>query len=115
MKTTIALIAAFLVYFIAGIAVTLLIGPFDVYALASLVLLVPYGVFLYSCRKGKAWAYLGSSILSVVLIIAIPLNASTETWTQTTPFLNSMSTIAAVLFGLLAMEGYRSYVELKKS
>ena len=115
MKTTVALIVAFLVYFVAGSAVAVATGPFDIYASASFVLLIPYGAFLYFCRKGKSWAYLASSILSVFLIIVIPINASLETWAQTTPYLNSMATIAVVLFGLLSVEGFRSYLQLKKA
>ena len=114
-KATIALIITFMVYFVVGIIVTLLTGPLDIYALASLVFLIPFGVLLYFCRERKSQAYIGDSILGIILIAAIPLNASYETWQQTTPFLMSMSTIGAVLLALMALEGFKAYVELKKS
>lgn len=113
MKATVALIISFMIFFVVSIIATLLTGPLDIYAVLSLVFLIPYGVLLYFCRKRRPWAYIGTSIVGIFLIVAIPVSASLETWQQTTPLLTSESTIMAILLALSTLEGFKAYLESK--
>src|SRR2546426_12002118 len=69
MKATLALDLSLVVFLVVGIAATLATGPVDFYAAISLVFAIPYLLFVYFGWKGRAWAYLGSSVLSAALIV----------------------------------------------
>ena len=113
MKATTALIAVFIVFLLASLGLSFATGPVDIYAVGSLVFMIPFGALYYFCRKMKMWAYLATASLSVILAIVIPVSASYETWEQTTPALNALGNMALVLFALMALEGFKSYIQLK--
>lgn len=110
MKATIALIIAFMVFMVVSIVGTLLVGSFDIYAVLSLVLLVPYFILLVFCRRGRGWAYLGSAILSILLLALIPLSLEPEL----SPLIMWSTTLATLIFVLMALEGFKAYTEAKK-
>jgi len=110
MKAAAALIVSFMVFLVAGIAGTFLNGPFDIFAAASLAFLVPYGLLLVFCLRGKSWAYVGSALLSVILILVTAFTFDQKM----SPLLLWETMVSTLLFALIALESFKSFVELKK-
>ncbi len=111
MKSALALMAAWILFLLVGVGLALLSGPFDIYAAASLIFAVPYLVFLYFGLKARRWAYLGSVILSVIVII---LTAFTFQPNMSAILLWETS-LATLLSALVAVEGFKGYLELGSS
>ena len=107
MKSALVLMAAWILFLLAGVGSALLSGPFDIYAAASLIFALPYLVFLYFGLKARRWAYIGSAILSVIVIILTALsvqpNMSAILWE---------TSLATLLSALVAVEGFKGYLEL---
>ena len=108
MKTTLALIISWMVFLIVGAAVALVSGPFDIFIVASLVILLSYGALFWLCRKRKKWGYLGNSVLGVALIAA----TSATIDKNTTPPLLWVTVLSTVILSLIAVEGFKGYLEL---
>ena len=115
MKATMGLIISFIIFFVVITVPFLLTNPFDIGAFASLLLVVPYSVFLAFCWKRKPWAYLASMILAIILLVGIPLSLIGE---QQMPALSPLSTwellVATVLSMLIALESFKAYTETKR-
>ncbi len=104
--------AAWILFLLAVAVSTLLSGPFDIYAVASLILALPYLVFLYFGLKAKRWTYLGSSVLSVIVIFLIGLTFQLSYY-QSIPGIYLWETILATLLSaFVAVEGFKGYLEL---
>ena len=110
MKAALGLIASFMIFLIVGGVSALLTGPFDIYILASFIVLVPYAVFFYFGWKGKRWAYLGSAGLCVVLIAVTP----TAVTPDITPLLIWETAFSTMLLTLICLEGFKGYLQLAK-
>jgi len=57
MKASVALIFSWMVFSVVGTLFTIVIGPFDIYAVASLLFLIPYGLlgfFLLEEKRSNA-------------------------------------------------------------
>ena len=108
MKSALVLMAAWILFLIAGVGAALLSGPFDIYAAASLIFALPYIFFLYFGLKARRWAYMGSVILSVIVII---LTAVTFQPNMSAIFLWE-TFLATLLSALVAVEGFKGYLEL---
>ena len=108
------LIISFIIFFVVITVPFLLTHPFDIGAFASLLLVVPYSVFLAVGWKRRPWAYLASMILAMILLVGIPLSLIGE---QQMPALSPLSTwellVATVLSMLIALEGFKAYTETK--
>jgi hypothetical protein len=111
MKSALGLMAAWILFLVAGIVSTLFSGPFDIYAAASLIFALPYLVFLYFGMKPKRWAYLGSSVLSVIVLVLTGL-FFTFLSSGVLPIYLWESFLATLLSALLAVEGFKGYLEL---
>lgn len=107
MKSSIALMAAWIVYLVASITLSLATGPFDVYAAGSMFFAVPYLVFIYFGLKGKPWAFLWSSIISSALIVVIAFTIQADM----PMFLVWLTVLATVLLALMAMEGFKGSLQ----
>ena len=100
----------FVVYLVVSIGFTLLAGPSDVYALASLVFAVIFAVLVWMCWRGKPLAFLGSSALGLVLLFAIPVTFSGSD----PPLVVWEASLAATILFVVVLEGIVSYAELKR-
>ena len=108
MKTTLALTISWMVFLIVEAAVALVSVPFDIFIVLSLVILLPYGALFWLCRKRKRWAYLGNSVLGVVLIGA----TSATIDKNTAPPLLWVTVLSTLLLTMTAIEGFKGYLEL---
>ncbi len=100
--------AAWILFLIAVAVSTLPAGLFDIYAVASLIFALPYLVFFYLGLKANRWAYLGSSVLSVIVIFLTGL-----TFQLGVPGIFVWESILATLLSaLVAVEGFKGYLEL---
>ncbi len=109
-RATMAMIVSFTVFLVVGAAVALITGPVDIYTLSSLILLVPLVTLLYFAMKRKAWAYVGSMILGIFVVAAIPASIGNEM----SPILIWGTGLATILGVLIALESFKAYAELKK-
>ena len=108
MKSALALMAAWIIFLLAGVGSSLVSGPFDIYAAASLIFALPYVAFLYFGLKARRWAYMGSVILSVVVIILTALTFQPNM----SAILVWETSLASLLSALVAVEGFKGYLEL---
>ena len=109
MKATLALTVSWIVFLVAEPVGTLASGTTDIYTTLSLVVAIPYAAFLYFGWKRKAWAYLGSSALSTILIIAVPFSIRSED----SNLLVWYSLFSSLLLALIALESFKSYLQSK--
>ena len=107
MKSALGLMAASILFLVAGVVSTLFSG-LDIYAAGYLIFVFPYLVFLYFGLKAKRWAYLGSSVLSVIVIF---LTGLTFQLGVSGIFVWELF-LATLLSALLAVEGFKGYLEL---
>jgi len=111
MKATVALILAFIVFLVLGSIATLLFGPFDIYIALSLLVIIPFALLSVACWKRKRWGFAGSGILALILVVATPAALGPET----TPLLLWETTVSTLLLVLIALEGFKAYLESKKT
>ena len=109
MKSALALMVSWIVFLVVGIAITLAYGPADIFAVLSLIIVIPYLVFFYYGRKGKSWAYLGSSALAVVLVIATAAAIQPDM----SDILIWETVVSTILLVLVAVEGFKGYLDTK--
>ena len=112
MKAVVALIISWMIFLVAGIGFTLIVGPFDIYAVASLLFLIPYGLLAFFSWKRRVFAYLGNTVLSVVLLLVIPTTMGQE---QMPPILVWETNLATILLALMALQSFKAYLESKTS
>jgi hypothetical protein len=112
MKSALGLMSAWILFLAAGIVSTLFAGLFDIYAAASLIFALPYLVFLYFGMKAKRWAYLGSSVLSVIVLSVIGLTFQLEFYSGIPGIYLWEAFLATLLSALIAVEGFKGYLEL---
>ena len=110
MKASLGLIVSWMVFLIVGGAGSLLTGAFDIYILASFIILVPYAVFFWFGRKRKRWAYLGSAALGAILVAVTP----TTVTPNMTPLLIWETVFSTILLTLICLEGFKGYLQLAK-
>jgi len=113
-KATIAVMIAFVIFLVGGVAGTLLFGPWDPYAAASLLFALLTGILIWFAWKGKPWALLGAILLGAFVAVAsVP-----TPWTLSEPVPAVLlwgTTMATVLGLLMALEGFKAYSELKEA
>ncbi len=107
MKATLALIASWIVFLIAGSVIALATGPFDIYIVASLVIAVPFAVLFWFCWNRKRWAYLGSAVLGVVLVLVTP----TAIDASISPLLLWQTMFSTLLLTLVSLEAFKAYLQ----
>ncbi len=107
MKATLALIASWIVFLVTGSAIALATGPFDIYIVASLVIAVPFAVLFWFGWNRKRWAYLGSTVLGVVLVLVTP----TAIDTSISPLLLWETMFSTLLLTLVSLEAFKAYLE----
>ncbi len=105
MKSALALMIAWVIFLVVGIALAVVSGPVDVFALLSLAFAIPYLVFFYFGLKVRPWAYLGAAVLSVIVILLIPFALPSEI------VLLWESMMAALLSALVAVESFKGYLQ----
>ncbi len=99
----------FIIYLLVGIGFTLVVGPYDVYATASLVFVVVFAGLVWMCWRGKPMAFLASAALSVALIFVI---AATFTPNEA-PVLVWETALGTIILVIISLEGVVAYAELK--
>ena len=107
MKTTVLLVLAVFANFLAIAIASVYNGMFDIYALASLAVLVPYGVLGWLAWRRRPFAFLGIAVVSFVLIIATTMTIGP----QVSPLDVWLTTLTTILFAFLTVEGTKSYLE----
>jgi len=118
MKTAVALLYVFIVAIVGALAVTLLSvsSSVQIIAVVSVTpILVLSVIFVYFCRKGKAWSFAGASILGALGVI-LRVVVSTEPNLEVGGGLPAGVTALYIVIGaLVALKNYESFTELKKS
>jgi len=118
MRTTITLLEVFVIAVVLAFVVTVASGTLEMQVLAA-GLIIPIillsVVFIKYCRLRKVWSFAGASILGV-LGVALRVVVSTQ------PNLNvggglpvGVTVVYIVLGSLLALKGYESVLELRKT
>ena len=110
MKGAIGLMISFILFLVVGAAVALLTGPMDIYILLSMIFPVLYIILIFFCWKRKPWAYLGSMILGIFVVVAVPASIGSEM----SPLLIWETSFATILSVLIALESFKAYSESKK-
>ena len=99
---------AWILFLVVSTALSLLTGPADIYVASGIAVVIPYAVLLYFGLKTKPWAYLGISILSILLFLAVPLTIQ-----EGMKELLWLSVVSTILLLLLALEGYKGYLQFE--
>ncbi len=115
MKATGWLIVSFIIYFVStGIADSLRRGVWDVGILLSFVVFLPVLLVLLAfCRKGRHWAYLGTVIFGLFIVVATGASALGNFEPEFSAWTAWGSMLADVLSILMALEGFKAYTESK--
>lgn len=109
-KSLVALDIALVVYLTGIDVASLPSGGADAYTFASFAFTFVYVILAYFGLKAKAWAYVGSSVLSVILIGATAFSIPPGTsalWIW-------YATVSTILFSLIALEGSKGYLQSKE-
>ncbi|MDX1535005.1 MAG: hypothetical protein R3291_05240 [Thermoplasmata archaeon] len=117
MKAVLALEVIFVI-FVAVISSPLPTGSVNPFAVAWLALTIPYLVLLYFGWRGEGWAFLGSSLISVALIVFIGSNMhGTEAAVRgaLTPAEVWTLALALILLSLISLEGFKGYLQSKSA
>lgn len=118
MKTAIGLLEVFIVAIVVALAVTISSVSLNVQlvALASVTpILILAFVFLYYCRKRKAWSFAGAGILGAIGV-ALRVIISTEPTLEVGGGLPVGVTVLYIVLGvLLSLKSYESFLELTQS
>ena len=118
MKTAVTLLYVFIIAIVGALAVTLLSvsSSVQIIAVVSVTpILVLSVIFVYFCRKGKAWSFAGASILGALGVI-LRVVVSTEPNLEVGGGLPAGVTALYIVIGaLVALKNYESFTELKKS
>ena len=109
MKSALALMLSWVIFLLVGTAFALAYGPADIFVVLSLIVAIPYLVFFYYGRRGRSWAYLGSSALSVALVVATA--ASIQSGMP--DILIWEAALSTILSTLIAVEGFKGYLDSK--
>ena len=117
MKATGWLIISFLVYFVVtGVADVLRRGVWDIGILLSFVIFLPVLLALFVfVRKRRPWAYLGTVIFGLLIVVTTGANALGNFDIEFTSWTTWGSMLANVLSILMALEGFKSYVEARSA
>jgi hypothetical protein len=116
MKTAIALLYIFTAAIIAAFIITEISVPPNVQALAvgfitPLVILSVF--FIFYCRKGKAWSFVGATILGAVGVL-LRVIVSTQPNLEVGGGLPVGLTVLYIVLGaLVSLKSYESWLELK--
>lgn len=111
-KATITLLEIFILAIIAALfGVPSAVQPL---ALAIVTPFIILGiVFVYYCRKGREWSYIGAMILGIAGII-LRLIISTQPNLEPTGGLPVAVTVIYIVLGLLlSLKGYESVLEMR--
>jgi hypothetical protein len=118
MRTAITLLEVFVIAVVLAFAVTIASGTLEMQALAA-GLIIPIillsVVFIKYCKLRRVWSFAGASILGV-------LGVTLRVVVSTQPNLNvgdglpvGVTVVYIVLGSLLALKGYESVLELRKT
>jgi len=118
MKTAVTLLYVFIIAIVGALVVTLssVSSNVQIIAVVSVTpILVLSAIFVYFCRKGKAWSFAGASILGALGVI-LRVVVSTEPNLEVGGGLPAGVTALYIVIGaLVALKNYESFTELKKS
>ena len=114
MRTAIALLEIFVVAIVLAFLVTLSAGTFEMQAI-SVSLIIPIIilslVLVYYCRKGKAWSFVGASIIGVVGV-GLRVVVSSQPNLEVGGGLPVGVTVLYIVLGtLVALKSYESVLE----
>ena len=112
MRATIGLLLAFLVFLVVGGGGSLAVGAWDIYIVVSLVIFIPIvAILVFFAWKEKPWAYAGTTVLGgFVAVASVPVG-----FPEPAPVLLLWESMLATVLGLLmALEGFKSYSELRR-
>lgn len=117
-RTTIALLYVFTVAITVAFVITEISLPPDVQLLAVgfiTPLIIFSLVFIYYCRKGKAWSFAGASILGAVGVI-LRVIVSTQPNLEVGGGLPiGVTSLYIVIGALVSVKSYESLLELRES
>ena len=116
MKTAVGLLEIFVIAIILAFLTTLITGTTEM-RLLSLAFITPITilslVFIYYCRKKKAWSYAGASILGAVGVI-LRVAVSTQPSLEVAGGLPvGVTALYIVLGALVSLKSYESMLELR--
>lgn len=117
MKAVLALEITFVIFLIV-IASPIPTGTTSQFAAAWLTFTIPYLLLLYFGWGGRGWAFLGSSVVSVALIIFVAVNVFGAAGTAPGAFtlVEVWGLVSGqILLALISLEGFRSYLQSKGS
>ena len=115
MKATMGLILAFIIFLVATSIGALVASTWDIYLAVSLVIFVPLGIVLFVFAwKAKPWAYVGTMIYGGILVVGSAPSLPATAGEQIPPLLLWETMLVTVLGLLMALEGFKAYVELKR-
>ena len=117
MKATGWLIISFMVYFVGtGVTDVIRRGVWDIGILLSFVIFLPVLLVLLAfCRKGRRWAYLGTVIFGLLIVVATGASTLGNFEVEFSSWTTWGSMLANVLSILMALEGFKAYVEARSS
>jgi hypothetical protein len=117
MKTAIALLYIFIIAIVGALAVTLSSVSFRVQVIAIVSvtpILFSSFVFIYFCRKRRAWSFAGASILGALGVI-LRIVVSTQPNLEVGGGLPAGVTALYVVIGaLVSLKNYEAFIELKQ-
>jgi hypothetical protein len=118
MQAAVALLIVFLVAVVAALIVTVLSvsAGARVIALASVSpLVVLTVVFIFFCRRGRAWSFAGGAVLGAVGV-GLRVVVSTQPKLEVGGGLPVGITVVYIVLGaLVALVNFEAYLDLKKS
>lgn len=117
LKFSIVFLEIFLIAIIVALIITLLTVAASVQLLALLVVLpfiVLSGVFIYYCKKRRAWSFAGASVLGALGVIT-RIVISTRPVLEVGGGLPIWVTVVYIIIGaLVAVTNYKAFMEFRK-
>lgn len=116
MKTAIALLYVFTVAIIVAFVITEISVPPDVQVLAVgfiTPLVVLSLVFIFYCRKGKAWSFAGATILGAIGVLLRVIISTQPNLEVGGGLPVGVTALYIVLGALVSLKSYESWLELK--
>ncbi len=101
MKASVALIFSWMVFSVVGTLFTIVIGPFDIYAVASLLFLIPSGLLGFFLLEKKSFSASGECSFKCNFASYHPDNDGTRT---NSPLLAWETNLATLLLAPMALQ-----------
>jgi FtsH-binding integral membrane protein len=116
MKAAIALLYVFTAAIIAAFITTIISVPANVQILAVgfiTPLVVLSSVFIFYCRKGKAWSFAGATILGAIGVLLRVIISTQPNLEVGGGLPVGVTALYIVLGALISLKSYESWLELK--